>query len=71
MEERVGQLNDLSESEAAHAIDRALAEGRVNGRYRCCRCGMRSDSAAEAHDCCIQLAWPGTRLALNRRGPRS
>ena len=65
-------MNDLSESEAAIASERAIAEGRVNGRYRCCRCGMRSDSAAEAHNCCIKLAPAGAqREARPRRLPRN
>ena len=64
-------MNDLSEREAALAARDADLEGRVRGRYRCIRCGMRSDSALEARMCCRQLASAEALLKSRpRRFPR-
>lgn len=49
-------MSEFSEREAALAVKNAEREGRINGRYRCARCGMRSNSAQEAAECCDLLA---------------
>jgi hypothetical protein len=37
-------------------LARAVAEGRVDGRYRCPVCGMRYKHEAEMMNCCVQVA---------------
>ncbi len=42
----------MNDAESARARDLAIAEGRVNGKHRCPRCGLRSNTAEEATECC-------------------
>ena len=56
-----------SDAEAAAATDRALEEGRVDGKYRCSWCGMRSHLESEARDCCRELGPPATSRVANAR----
>lgn len=60
----------MNDFEAAQAIDRAIAEGRVFGKYRCPRCGMRSNVEAEAIDCCKGLGPPALEKVSKARFER-
>jgi hypothetical protein len=37
-------------------LAKALAEGRVDGKYRCQVCGMRFRAEAEMQNCCAPVA---------------
>ena len=43
---------EVEEEEILEQIERAIAEGRVYGKFRCPRCGMRSNDSTEAAECC-------------------
>lgn len=45
----------MNEFEALRATEIAIAEGRVDGQYRCSLCGMRSHTQEEAAECCAAL----------------
>jgi hypothetical protein len=60
----------MNEFEAAAATIRAMQEGRVNGKFRCPRCGMRSNVEAEAVDCCKELGPPASQKVPNVRFER-
>jgi predicted RNA-binding Zn-ribbon protein involved in translation (DUF1610 family) len=45
----------MNDAESTIATNRAIAEGRVDGKFRCPRCGMRSRLEEEAIDCCKGL----------------
>ena len=61
----------MNDSESASAIERAIAEGRVHGKYRCPRCGMRSDQKSEAEECCRELGPPSLERVSESRFERS
>lgn len=61
-------MSEFSDREAAQAVKAAEREGRINGRYRCIHCGMRSHSAQEAMECCDLLV--PAYLARNGRSRR-
>ena len=56
-----------SEVEARAATIRATVEGRVNGGFRCPRCGMRNKTQAEATACCEGLGPSATELVSESR----
>jgi hypothetical protein len=60
----------MNESEAEAATIRAIEEGRVNGKYRCPRCGMRSHVEAEAQNCCKELGPPASQKVPDARFER-
>jgi len=60
----------MNETEAANARDRAIAEGRVHGKYRCPRCGMTSKLKAEAEECCKGLEPSSVELISESRFER-
>ena len=37
-------------------LARAIAEGRIDGKYRCPVCGMRYNNEFECHNCCAPMA---------------
>lgn len=37
-------------------LARAVAEGRVDGKWRCGTCGMRFRTEADSVNCCVQVA---------------
>ena len=57
----------MNESEANAAMEESLKEGRVNGKYRCPRCGMRNRLKSEALDCCRGLGPPELQLLSEAR----
>ena len=60
----------MNDSEASSATDRAIEEGRVHGKYRCPRCGMRSKLKKEAADCCKGLGPPAVDKVSESRFER-
>lgn len=60
----------MNEFEAEAATMRAIQEGRVNGKFRCPRCGMRSNVEAEAQECCRELGPPSSQKVPNARFDR-
>jgi hypothetical protein len=46
---------DVEEDDITAQIEQAIAEGRLYGKFRCPRCGMSSNDAAEAAECCRDL----------------
>lgn len=61
----------MNDAEAARATDHAISEGRVDGKYRCPRCGMRSKHAAEAAECCKGLGPPSLERVSESRFDRT
>lgn len=57
----------MNDSEATAATDVAIKEGRVNGKYRCPRCGMRSRIKSDALDCCKGIGPPELELLSEAR----
>lgn len=47
--------DDVEDDEITEQIQQAIAEGRVYGKFRCPRCGMRSNDEQEAADCCEDI----------------
>jgi hypothetical protein len=64
-------VNLVNESDAEAATIRATREGRLNGEYRCPRCGMRSDIQAEAMACCEELEPPASERVSDSRYRRT
>ena len=60
----------MNEFEAAKATSRAVEEGRVHGKYRCPRCGMRSNHKADAMNCCKGLGPPASQRLPDARFER-
>jgi tRNA(Ile2) C34 agmatinyltransferase TiaS len=56
-----------SEAEAQAATIRANMEGRLNGEFRCPRCGMRSNTREEAVACCEELGPPASDIVSDAR----
>ena len=70
--ERPGMRDSaLSSAEAASALDRASAEGRVDGKFRCPRCGMRSALKIDAQKCCEGLGPSALEVVSESRYERS
>ena len=62
---------DESDAEVKTAGMRAAQEGRIDGKYRCPRCGMRSNDQEEAATCCAELGPPSTERVSDSRFHRS
>ena len=58
---------DESMAEAEAATIRATLDGRLNGEYRCPRCGMRSNTQEEAVACCEELGPPASERVSDSR----
>jgi hypothetical protein len=48
--------SDESYVKFSKLLAKALAEGRIDGRYRCQVCGMRYNTDAESMNCCAPVA---------------
>lgn len=60
----------MNEFEANAATLRAIEEGRLTGKYRCPRCGMRSHDESEARNCCKQIGPPASQKVPDARFDR-
>jgi hypothetical protein len=59
------------DAEMSAAMVRAAQEGRIDGKYRCPRCGMRSNIEEEAATCCEELGPPSSERVSDSRFHRS
>ena len=55
-EVRILESDDHSYVKFNRLLEKAQAEGRVDGKHRCPTCGMRFRNDAEAANCCAQVA---------------
>jgi hypothetical protein len=50
------EADDRSYVKFNKLLQRAQAEGRVDGKFRCSTCGMRYRTEVQAHNCCAIVA---------------
>jgi hypothetical protein len=53
---RILENDDRSYVKFNRLLERAQAEGRVDGKHRCPTCGMRFNNDANAANCCAVVA---------------
>lgn len=47
--------NDEKYVKFTRLLEKAVSEGRIDGKYRCQVCGMRYHSDKESFDCCARV----------------